>query len=58
MGLEWTFSAPVHCRGAIAATFAAHFSHRPTEVQVQLAKSYAEECRELFAPASPGVRLA
>lgn len=49
MGLEWTVAVPVIVAGVVIGTFAAHFSHRPTDVQVQVAQSYADEFSALIA---------
>ncbi|MGH2378991.1 MAG: hypothetical protein ACRDGT_11010 [Candidatus Limnocylindria bacterium] len=53
MALEWTVSVPVIVSGAVIGTFAAHFSHRPTDVQVQLAQTYADEFSLLLPGGSP-----
>jgi hypothetical protein len=53
MGLEWTISVPVVAAGAVIGTFAAHFSHRPTDVQIQVAQSYADEFGALLAGGAP-----
>jgi hypothetical protein len=49
MGLEWTISVPLLHAGAVAGTFAAHFSQRPSDAQVQVAQSYADEFGRLMA---------
>jgi hypothetical protein len=48
MGLEWTISVPVRASGRVTGTFAAHYGHRPTEVQIQLAQTYADEFSPLL----------
>lgn len=48
MGLEWTISVPVLGSGRVVGTFAAHYGHRPTDVQVQLAQTYADEFSPLL----------
>lgn len=48
-GLEWTVSVPVVVAGAVVGTLAAHFPRRPTEVQVQVAQSYADDLSALIA---------
>lgn len=52
MGLEWTISVPLLHEGAVTGTFAAHFGKRPTDAQVQVAQSYADELARLLGPGS------
>lgn len=54
MGLDWTVSVPVIVAGTVVGTLAAHFAHRPTDVQVQVAQSYADELSVLIGGTPPG----